>query len=114
MSDPRAEPLPELQALPELQGLPETLIVPSPADGGNAFLWFQTRELARAREKHSRPITSVHAAHSIILEELEEFWDEVKRQERNRAKMAEELIQVAAMCQRAFEELGLWRDFRPS
>lgn len=99
---------------PELQGLPQALSVPSPAEGGNAFLWFQTRELERAREKHTAPITSVHAAYGIIKEELEEFWDEVKRQERNRAKMAEELIQVAAMCQRAFEELGLWRDFRPS
>lgn len=110
---PAAENLPDgrYQSLPETPGTePGT----SPAEGGNSFMWMQRRELERAREKHPVPISSLHAAYGIILEELEEFWDEVKAQERNPAKMAEELIQVAAMCQRTFEDLGIWKDFRPS
>ena len=79
---------------------------------GLSFIEHQRRELVRAREKHG-PITSIHAAYGIILEELEEFWDEVKKQQRDFPKMAEELIQVAAMCQRTFEDLRINEGFRP-
>lgn len=70
------------------------------------------RELQKAREKHP-PIVSVHAGYAIILEELEEFWDEVKKQQRDKPKMMEELIQVAAMCQRVAEDLHLNDWYRP-
>jgi hypothetical protein len=45
----------------------------------------------------------------VILEELEEFKIETfkRRQNRDRSNMLRELIQTAAMCQRAAEDLGL-------
>jgi hypothetical protein len=55
------------------------------------------------------PINSAHEGYSVILEELEEFWEEcrLKREKRDKAKMLKELIQVAAMAQRTAEDLGL-------
>jgi hypothetical protein len=54
-------------------------------------------------------MNSAHEAWAVILEELEEFRLEVfKRRERRDCKaMLQELIQTAAMCQRAAEDLGL-------
>lgn len=63
-------------------------------------------ELAKAREKHG-DIKSAHEAYAVILEELDEVWDEVKSQKWDRAQLLKELIQVAAMAQRAAEDLGL-------
>ena len=65
-------------------------------------------EIADARRSHA-PLNSAHEAYAVILEELDEFWAEVmtKRRERSPARMREELVQVAAMCQRAAEDLEL-------
>lgn len=66
-------------------------------------------ELSRAREKHHRKLNSAHEAYAVILEELDEFKDEVwkKGSQRNRWNMRQELIQVAAMAIRAIEDLDL-------
>jgi len=63
-------------------------------------------ELQAARLKNA-PMNSAHEAYAVILEELDELWEEVrkKRSERNPAAMAAELVQIAAMCQRAAEDL---------
>jgi len=52
---------------------------------------------------------SAHEAYAVILEELDEFWDEVRKKGDviEPAKMLKELIQVSAMAQRAAEDLGL-------
>lgn len=65
-------------------------------------------ELERAQQQHA-PMHSTHEAYSVILEELEEFWLEVKKKTRERdpAKMRAELTQLAAMAARAVEELHL-------
>lgn len=98
-----------LARLNELERVNEQLI-----ERQGAFVWYQRLELTRAREKHP-PIVSLHAAYSIILEELEEFWDQVKRKEalRDVPVMVEELTQIAAMCQRTFEDLKLHERYRP-
>jgi len=66
------------------------------------------QELEGARSKHA-PMMSAHHAYAVILEELDEFWDEVKRRGDAQSPLAMlgEIIQVAAMCQRAAEDLGL-------
>lgn len=66
-------------------------------------------ELKRARALHS-PLNSSHEAYSVILEELDEFWVEVKKKRANRDKglMFKELIQVAAMAVRATSDLELF------
>jgi hypothetical protein len=65
-------------------------------------------ELRRARSSNAT-LNSAHEAYAVILEELQEFWGEVmkKRSLRSPANMLAELIQVAAMAQRAAEDLGL-------
>lgn len=65
-------------------------------------------ELAQARTEHA-PSTSLHHYHSVLQEELDEFWEEVKKKPKVRSKLRlrEELLQIAAMAQRCAEDLGL-------
>jgi|GEM_PF-1793483 len=65
-------------------------------------------EFHLASSKHA-PMNSAHEAYSVILEEVEEFWDEVKkkRSERSLPNMRSELIQIAAMAVRAICNLNL-------
>jgi NTP pyrophosphatase (non-canonical NTP hydrolase) len=66
------------------------------------------KELSRAREGHA-PQNSAHESYAVILEEVDEFWEEVrkKKQDRSEERMLKELVQIAAMCQRAAEDLAL-------
>lgn len=65
-------------------------------------------ELRAAVQKHAS-LSSAYEAYAVILEGLDEFWDEVKlkREQRNPDQMRRELIQTAAMCARAIIDLGL-------
>ena len=72
-------------------------------DGSN-FLAAVYRELARARTKHG-PMHSHHEAWGVIQEELDEVWDEVKRQTPDPQRIIAELVQVAAMCARWAEDV---------
>ena len=65
-------------------------------------------ELAMAMEAHL-PLNSVHEAYAIILEELDEFWEEVRKNQKNRSpdNMRLELTQIAAMACRAMIDLNL-------
>lgn len=58
----------------------------------------------RARKLHNGPYDA-HHAYSIILEELDEFWDEVRKKQHDRPAMRVELLHIAAMAQRAATEL---------
>ena len=49
-------------------------------------------EIHNARQKYRR-ISSLHEAHSIIMEEFEEFWSAVKNKE-ELERIRKELIQV--------------------
>ena len=75
------------------------------------FAAFVREELANAR-CGNKPMNSAHEAYAVILEELDEFWEEVrkKRIDRDPVKMLNELVQIAAMCQRAAEDLHLRTD----
>lgn len=58
-------------------------------------------ELQSARSKYPA-FHSSHEGYATILEELEELWDEIKKKPkvRNKNKMRNEAIQVAAMAVR--------------
>ena len=62
-------------------------------------------ELDRARRKFP-PINSLHEGYAVILEELDELWDEVRDQDpEGRLRRAyRELVQIAAMAQRTAED----------
>ncbi len=64
-----------------------------------------SEELKRARHMHG-PVNSIHEGYAVILEELDEVWDEVKKKtkERNLQELYKELIQVSAMAQKMAED----------
>ena len=72
----------------------------------NAFQLHVDCEIKRARKKHA-PLNSAHEGYAVILEELDEFWEEVrkKREARNKQAMYNELVQIAAMAQRTAEDV---------
>lgn len=67
-------------------------------------------ELFAAENAHDK-MNSAHEAYAVILEELDEFWEEVrkKRSERLNVRMRDELVQTAAMCVRAIRDLDMYR-----
>jgi len=63
-------------------------------------------ELSKARILHAN-INSAHEGYAVILEELDEFFEEVrkKRDDRDLLHMMKELIQISAMAQRTAEDV---------
>lgn len=53
------------------------------------------QEYRRARETF-KPMAGSHEGYAVILEELDEMWDEIKANDLEKAR--KECLQVAAMC----------------
>jgi hypothetical protein len=62
-----------------------------------------SRELARAREKFPA-FHSAHEGYAVLMEELDELWDEI-RANGSRERMRAEAIQVAAMAFRFISDV---------
>jgi hypothetical protein len=54
------------------------------------------------------PLHSLHEAYAVILEEIDELWDQVRMKDHERDPIAirKELIQIAAMAWRTAKDLG--------
>lgn len=61
-------------------------------------------ELGRAQLKH-KPMNSAHEGYAVILEELDELWEEVRAQHHDLAAMRKEAVQVAAMAARFVHDI---------
>lgn len=61
-------------------------------------------ELSKARSAHG-DMTSYHEGLAIIMEEFEEFKREVFLKSVSEEDLGEELIQLATMCRRFYEDL---------
>jgi hypothetical protein len=74
----------------------------------NPFLEDLEAELHRAEAAHG-PQHSIHESYAVILEEVDELWDECRKRagERNMRDVRKELIQIAAMAWRAARDLGV-------
>jgi hypothetical protein len=74
----------------------------------NKILTDVATEIQRAMRLHG-PLASAHEAYAVLVEEMDEFWDEVKKRSENRDKLAmrTELIQIEEMACRAIHDLGL-------
>jgi len=63
-----------------------------------------TEELNRASAKFG-PMLSFHDGHSVIREEFEELWEEVRKRNPDNDKLIKEAVQVAAMAIRFLVDL---------
>lgn len=61
-------------------------------------------ECQRAIEKHGH-FSSSHEALAVIWEEFEELKDEVFKQKADKLNLRTELVQIAAMCRRFYQEV---------
>lgn len=62
-------------------------------------------ELVKARAAHI-PMTSIHEGYAVILEELDELWDEIKVKHPDGIRIRKEAVQVAAMALRFLIEVA--------
>lgn len=74
----------------------------------NIFSILVERDVSVARQQHAK-FRSARKAWAVLAEELEEFKREAfyKPEAQSQAHMLQNLVQVAAMCQRAAEDLRL-------
>lgn len=77
-------------------------IAPPPLD----FLELVRRELARATLKFPRRQSGLHEAYAVLLEEVDELWDEIKGQQ-DPHNLLIESVQIAAMAARLVRDRGL-------
>ena len=63
-------------------------------------------ELEKAEGKHA-PLHSFQEAYAVLKEEVDEYWDEVKKRTHDRERICQELIQVAAMACRTLLDLDV-------
>ena len=67
-----------------------------------------TRELINWQRKQFGPYNGYHEAYGIIAEEFDEFWNIVKKKkgDRDANETLKELLDIAACCWKAAEDLG--------
>lgn len=70
------------------------------------FTKLMEEELARARKNHG-PQVSYHEGYAVLLEEVDELWDEVKKKASNRTHEDTllELVQIAVCAQKMAEDV---------
>lgn len=71
---------------------------------GNDTAELIDNEIFRAKQKHPGTFNSKHEGYAVLLEEVDELWDEVKK-DGSKARMKSEAVQVAAMAIRFINEL---------
>jgi len=71
------------------------------------FLYLVETELANAREKYPKPVASSYEARGFIADECEALSERVKAQGRDTSGLLANLVQIAAICYRAAEDLQL-------
>ena len=68
------------------------------------------RKLVKSElDRYKRKINGYHEAYGIILEELDEFWEQVRKKTnaRDPKNALLELTQIAALCEKAAVDLNL-------
>lgn len=63
-----------------------------------------TYEIERAKQLY-KPMQSFHEGYAVILAEMNELWDEVRRSDQQEHRIVSEAVQVAAAALRLLEDL---------
>jgi transcriptional regulator with XRE-family HTH domain len=66
------------------------------------------QELKRANKLYGTSFASAHEGYAILLEELDELWDEIKKKHPDQTRLREEAIQVGAMALKFIASLQSW------
>jgi len=72
--------------------------------------WIAHRDNQLRRLKNKPRITTMHEAYGLLLEELDEFWDDVKAKpskRRDKPDIVKEPAQIAALAERTAIDLEL-------
>ena len=69
------------------------------------FVLMAIRHELEVARKNYEPIASLHEGYAVILEELDESWEEIKQRHPDHAKVSRELIQTAAMVVRTLADV---------
>lgn len=64
-------------------------------------------EYYHAKIRHSQPFKNAHEGYAVLLEEVDELWDEIKHGQ-DKELMCVEAIQIAAMALRFIRELTIF------
>lgn len=59
----------------------------------------------KAKTKYPANFNSNHEAYAVLLEEVDELWDEIKLKSPSKENIKAEAIQIGAMCLRILNEL---------
>ena len=62
-------------------------------------------EIQNAKQIWTDDFKNFHEAYAVILEEVDELWDEIKKKEHDKGAIRKEAIQAAAMLVRLITEL---------
>ncbi len=74
-------------------------------EGLNSKIAFEiNEEIIKAKTKHPGDFYSLHEGYAVLLEEVDEVWDDIKK-DQSKETIKKELIQVAAMAVRMIQEL---------
>lgn len=65
------------------------------------------KELQRSYSMHPREFASAHEGHSVVREELEEVWDEIRAGNGESYQAGDEMVQVAANAIRYIVDLAI-------
>jgi len=84
--------------------MPEVRAMTMPTDETPSLAREVFLELDRAQDLHA-PMHGPHEGYAVILEELDELWDEVKARRQDKTKMRKEAMQVAAMALRFIRDV---------
>jgi NTP pyrophosphatase (non-canonical NTP hydrolase) len=71
-----------------------------------SFVELVKRESLLARKKHG-PVHSLHEGYGLLLEEIDELWEEIRKKPKNRntKNLKNELVQIASLCLRMHDDL---------
>lgn len=73
----------------------------------NSRLMAEVLNELETAQRINKPFNSSHEGYAVILEELDELWTEVRkrRTERDKNRMREECVQIAAMAIRFINDI---------